>query len=278
MPSTAAVGTPSSPDQGAHVRVQRVAVAAIAAAAFFTGCATDPSVFEDATVDADIAVSAGEAMAASIAEMIANEAAASLPLVAGGGPTANATTVSRSRICYDAADAVVANCSPMSSVRKIVTNLTIDGTREGTRPDAGGSWTGAVHRVMSDTTRRDFNTATPPAEVSRTHSGVTTGNDTTTFVQGDFTRKASEALRDTVKALKFNLPRASNPWPASGSIVRVTTVKVTVTKGTRSESRDLTRRVTITFPADAQGNVVLTVNETTCNLNLVTRRVTDCER
>ena len=264
------------------MRVQTVAVAVVAAA-FFAGCdSTDPSVFEDATVTADLAASAGEAMAASIAEMTANEVAASMPMVmtADGSP-ANAVTVNRSRTCYDAADAVVASCAPMSSVRKIVTNVTIDGTREGSRTTAGGTdatWTGAVHRTMSDTIRRAFNTATPPVEQSRTHSGVTTGNDTTTFTEGDFTRKASEFIRDTVKALRFDLPRSSNPWPAAGSIVRVTTVKVTVSKGTRSESRDMTRRVTVTFPPDAQGNVVLTINDTVCNLNLVTRRVTNCQR
>ena len=174
------------------MRVQTVAVAVIAAA-FFAGCdSTDPSVFEDATVTADLAASAGEAMAASIAEMTANEAAASMPMVIGAdGTPANATTVARSRTCYDAADVVVANCSPMSSVRKIVTNVTIDGTREGTRTTTGGTdatWTGAVHRVMSDTIRRAFSTATPPVELSRTHSGVTTGNDTTTFTEGDFTQ------------------------------------------------------------------------------------------
>lgn len=263
------------------MKIERIAIAAVIATAFVSGCeSTDPSVFEDATVTADLAASAGEAMAASIAEMSANQAAAGM-MVVGTDPTANAVTVQRSRTCYDAADAVVANCLPLSSVRKIVTNLTIDGTREGSRTTGGGteaSWTGAVHRVMADTIRREFNTAAPPAEVSRTHAGITTGNDTTTFTEGDFTRKASESIRDTVKQVKFNLPRSSNPWPVSGSIVRVTTVKATVTKGDRSESRDMTRRITVTFPPDAQGNVVLTINETTCNLNLVTRRVTNCQR
>ena len=261
------------------MRVQRAAVAAVVAAAFFTGCdSTDPSVFKDDVVTADIAASAGEAMAASIAEMVANEAAASMPMVVSDAPTANASTIG-SRTCYDGADAVVANCQPMSSVRRIVTNVTINGTREGSRATTGGgesSWIGVVHRVMSDTVRRTFNSATPPVEVSRTHSGVTTGNDTTTFTEGDFTRRASETARDTVKALRFDLPRSSNPWPAAGSIVRATTVKVTVTKGSLSESREMSRRVTITFPADAQGNVVLLINDTTCNLNLVTRRVTNC--
>ena len=265
------------------MRVNRIAVATVVAAAFFAGCdTTDPSVFQDAAVTADIAASAGDAMVQSVAEMTANEVAASMPMILSvDGAPANATTVNRSRTCYDAADAVVANCSPIASVRKIVTNVTIDGTRDGTRPSGNGgeaTWTGAVHRVMSDTIRRDFNTATTPQEVSRTHSGITTGNDTTTFTESDFTRKASEQVRDTIKAVKFNLPRSSNPWPVSGSIVRVTTVKVTVTKGALSESRDMTRRVTVTFPPDAQGNVVLTVNETTCSLNLVTRRVTNCQK
>lgn len=271
------------PEQGAFVRVHRLAVATVVAAAFFTGCdSTDPSVFEDATVTADLAASAGEAMAASIAEMTANEVAAAMPMVmSADGPPANATTVNRTRTCYDANDVVVANCSPTSSVRRIVTNVTIDGTREGTRMAANGgesNWTGAVHRAMSDTIRRAFNTAASPAEVSRTHSGITTGNDTTTFTEGDFTRRASESLRDTIKALKFDLPRSSNPWPSQGSIVRVTTVKVTVSKGSLSETRDMTRTVTVTFPADAQGNVTLLINDTQCNLNLVTRRVTNCHK
>ena len=264
------------------MRVQRTVVATFVAAAFFAGCdTTDPSIFQDDAVSEDIAAVAGEAMAASIADMIGNESAAAMPMVVSAdAPSANAVTVGRSRTCYDASDAVLANCLPIASVRRIVTNLTIDGTRSDTRTTARGteaSWTGNVHRVVADTMRRVFNTAQPPAEVSRTHSGFTTGNDTTTFTEGDFTRKASELVRDTVKALRFDLPRSTNPWPAAGSIVRVTSVTATVSKGSVSETRSFTRRVTVTFPADAQGNVVLTVNQMTCNLNLVTRRVTNCK-
>lgn len=264
------------------MRVQTVAVAVVAAT-FFAGCdSTDPSFFEDEVVTEDIAASAGEAMAASIADMIGNESSASMPMViSADAPTANAVTVNRSRTCYDAANAVLTGCTPIASVRRIVTNLTADGTRSDTRTTKRGTesnWNGSVHRIVADTMRRNFNTAQPPAEVSRTHSGFTTGNDTTTFTEGDFTRKASEQLRDTVKALRFDLPRSSNSWPAAGSIVRVTTVTATVSKGTVSETRNFTRRITVTFPADAQGNVVLTINETTCSLNLYTRRVTNCQR
>jgi hypothetical protein len=81
---------------------------------------------------------------------------------------------------------------------------------------------------------------------------------------------------DSVKAVTFALPRSTNPWPISGSIVRTDTVHVTLTKGSTTETRDVTRRVVITFPADAQGNVQITINAKACNLNLVTRRVTNC--
>ena len=264
------------------MNVQRIAVATLIAATFIAGCeSTDPSFYQDDVVTEDLAASAGEAMAASIADMIGNESSASMPMIVGADPTtANAVTTTRSRTCYDGADAVLATCTPIASIRRIVTNLTVDGTRSDTRETKRGtqsSWTGTVHRVVADTMRRTFNTAQPPVEVSRTHSGFSTGNDTTTFTEGDFTRKAAESLRDTVKALRFDLPRSTNPWPAAGSLIRVTTVTATVSKGTLSETRNFTRRVEVTFPADAQGNVSLKINATTCNLNLVTRKVTNCQ-
>ena len=85
------------------------------------------------------------------------------------------------------------------------------------------------------------------------------------------------SVRDSVKAVTWNMPRSSNPWPVSGSIVRVDTVHVTVTKGSQLQSRDVVRNVSVTFPADAQGNVVLTINGKTCNLNLVTHVVSGCQ-
>ncbi len=54
------------------------------------------------------------------------------------------------------------------------------------------------------------------------------------------------------------------------------TLHVTVEGANRSGTRDVQRRAEVTFPADAQGNVVLTVNDLTCNLNLVTHAVTGC--
>jgi len=58
--------------------------------------------------------------------------------------------------------------------------------------------------------------------------------------------------------------------------VRNVAVHVIVTKGAQTDTRDVTKRIEVTFPADAQGNVQLTINATTCNLNLVTHKVTNC--
>ena len=256
----------------------------LAAVAVFgvVGCegttAAIPKLLTDATVTADVATNSGDALASAVQTMTNNETSASLPYVVSNS-VAPALDEVRSRTCYDANGAVVAGCTPLSSVRKIVTHVEINLSRTGTSSTEGGTtktWTGVVHRVSNDTLVRTFNTAQPPAEISRTHSDVTAGHDTTTFAEGTMSRKVSEATRDSVKAVKFNLPRSSNPWPISGSIVRVDTVHATATSSNTTEDRTVVRLVEVDFPPDAQGNVVLKVNDKVCNLNLNTHVVSNC--
>jgi len=135
------------------------------------------------------------------------------------------------------------------------------------------SWTDSVHRVADDTVTRNYNGAT---EQSRTHVGVAVVHDTSSFTGEDVTRHVAEAAHDSVKSVIWNVPRSNNPFPVSGSIVRVDSVHVTFTKGSTTETRDVVRTAQVTFPADAQGNVTLTVNNKTCNLNLVTHHVSNC--
>ena len=276
--------------RAAHYLVPLVgAVAVIGLAACGDTTAATPTLFNDSTTTVDVAASSGDAAAQTVQTMTDNEASAGFTAdyVGSTAPTAffegapvNNLTIARTRTCLDANGAVVAGCSPISSVRKIATHVTADGSRGQTTTTTGGSaaiWTGAVHRVADDATTRIFNTSTPAVETSRSHSAVGTAHDTTSFTEGTLTRKTSEVAHDSVKAVIFTLPRSSNPFPTSGSIVRVDSVHVALTKGTLSETKDLVRVVTITFPADAQGNVVLTVNAKTCNLNLVTHAVTGCK-
>lgn len=262
----------------------RSGVAALLVAVTSCVDSTQPAVFDEAEVTSDIAASAGEAIATALDVMVANQSGASLSTArshhGGHGPGEHSLDVQRTRTCYDENDAVVAGCSPIASVRMIVTHAEIDGNRGGTRVNARGetvTWSGAVHRVMDDTLRRVFDSADPPVETSRIHSGIASANDTTTFSSGTRSRTASETAVDSVRALTWSLPRSTNPWPVSGSIVRRTAVNVTVTDGDRTETRSFTRRIQVTFPADAQGNVELQIDDQTCVLNLVTRRVTGCQ-
>lgn len=242
----------------------------------------DANVVSDSTITADVAVSAGDEIATTIETLTSDEADASLDARPSSdliGAPQLSVTVNRTRTCYDAAGAVVAGCTPLSSVRKIVTHVTRDGSRSATSATEGGksiTWSGAAHRTSDDTLTRNFDTANPPNETSRTHAGITVGFDTTAFASSQSTRDMSEAFTDRILNVTWNVPRSSNPFPVSGSITRADTVHVVVTRGTTTKTRDTTRNVEVDFPADAQGNVVLKVNDKTCNLNLVTHVVSNC--
>ena len=227
----------------------------------------------DAAIQSNVAASAGDAAASQIAWMIANEAAAALPSsqpsfnILGSPPVTETFNFTRTRVCLDASNVVVTNCTPLSSVRKVATHLQLDGSR------VGPNFVGAVHRVHDDTTTRVLNVA-GTADSLRVHNGVTASHDTTTFT--DSTRSALhiENATDSVRAITWRLPRSTNPWPISGSYVRNVAVHASFTHNSVTETRDVVKRVEVDFPADAQGNVVLKIDAKTCNLNLVTHAVT----
>ena len=271
-----------------HVPRLALVVIAITTSGFaLASCSSDrstaalPSLYSDSIATLDVATTSGDAVSTSLETMNANEAA-SLSfdvLRSAAAPTAS-VSVNRTKTCYDGSGVIVAACSPISSVRKIVTHVTMDGSRGSSTSVTGGTdaaWSGALHRVSNDTTVRNFSTATPSTELSRTHSDVIVGHDTTLFRQGTATRNHVEVYHDTVKGVTWNMPRSSNPFPVSGSIVRVDSVHVTVSKDSQTETRDKVRVVEVSFPADAQGNVVLKVNDKTCSLNLVSHAVTNCK-
>jgi hypothetical protein len=266
------------------VHIKRIVTLSLSSTAIAAAACSDvldiPAFVNDSVVEAEMAVTAGDAIATAIADMAANEADAGLQAISSSAMySAIDPTYSRSRTCYDGSDAVVANCNPIALVRRIVTHVTFDGTREGSSGTEGGvpsTWVANIHLVADDTVRRIYNTSQPPVETSRSHSALITGRDTVTFTQGPFTRYVTSASDDSVRAVTWNLPRSQNPFPVSGSIVRRVDWRVTASGENRSVQRDLSRRVEVSFPADAQGNVVLTINELTCNLNLVTHVVSEC--
>jgi hypothetical protein len=252
-----------------------VAAAVIGLAACSKDSAAPASLIDDTQVTADVATSAGEAIANDLAGLLANELNGALPTAGLSfdlfGMRGDSLTTTRTKTCYDAAGAVVANCAP-STTRRIVFHVVMDGFR------SGPNVTGRVHRVRDWTLTRTFTTAAPPVEVSRTHDGVGSSADTLTYANAttNVTRVHNEFSVDSTVGVTFNLPHATNPWPVSGKMIRNVSLHVVVDSPTRHETRDVTKRVEVDYPADAQGNVVLHVNDKTCNLNLVTRAVTGC--
>jgi hypothetical protein len=238
------------------------------------------SLFNDSTVTADVAASSGDAMATVVTGMAGNETSVGMAAPAIGFSIAGnlADYGNRNRTCYDSTGAVVAACSPLSSVRKIITTASLNTTRTDTNSVTGGATTilsGAVHRVWTDTLFRNFTSGT---ETSRTHSGLQASHDTTTFSNSgtSVSRTHDESAVDSARGVTWNLPRSSNPFPVSGYIVRVDTVHATFTNATTSSSKTEVKVVKITFPADSQGNVTLTIDDKSCTLNLVTHKVTNC--
>lgn len=231
---------------------------------------TTPSLLSDAQIEADVAATSGAAIALEVDHMIGHESGGPF---ASAGPAATPPTVDvevvRTRTCYDASDAVQANCDPQTTAR-VVISMTVDGTIADTTRD-GGTFSAAIHRV------RDHEiSGLLGNDTTRVHNGVGTSDDTTRFSGPRGTRDATESSVDSVRNIVFRLPRSSNPWPVSGSIVRRVSGTVTLAGDNREGTRSYDRRVEVVFPADAQGNVTLNVNDRTCNLNLVTRRVTSC--
>jgi hypothetical protein len=263
------------------MRSTRLAIPAAFALSMFAACgdptSSDSSLFDDTAVTQDVAASAGDAIGLMLSTMVDNEVSAGGEPPATTPPTEIGVNVTRTRACYDSSGAPVTNCLPFSSVRMIVAAVSLHGNRSSTRTNAAGqtvTWTGSLHRTSNDTARRVFVNTT---ETSRVHTDVAVGHDTTTFIDGLFMRKIAELVQDSAKNVTFNLPRSSNPYPVSGSIVRRSTATVSISKEDKHFSRDVSHRVEVVFPADAQANVTLKVDARTCQLNLVTHAVTNCQ-
>jgi hypothetical protein len=257
--------------------IQLVLAAGLVGLAACKENASPAAVIDEATVTADVAASAGDAMATAVAGMTGNETTVGMAAPALG-LSGNNADFNRSRTCYDGTGAVVAGCTPLSSVRMVVTTATLNTTRSDTTTLLGGAtigFSGAVHRAWTDTLTRNFTSNT---ETSRTHSGLQTVHDTTSFSSDQISRVHEEAATDSIRGVTWNLPRLSNPFPVAGYIVRVDTVHVDWTGPNGSQTRDEVKTIKVTFPPiDAQGNVTLTINGTSCTLNLVTHRVSNCQ-
>lgn len=248
-----------------RMRLALTSLAALAVAGL-AACSntTAPASASDTSLATDLASSAGDAIATDVTQMIGNEQYGGFngPALAGAATDSSNFTTSRTRTCYGAQGNVV-TCGQGLTYSMVIT-LQLDGTR------IGDGFTAIVHRQ-----RHDSISGLDSASTQRTHNGFGSSQDTTTFTRDATTRTADVASADTVSDLVFKLPHASNPWPVSGQIIRNLNATFTVT-GAQTSTRTISRRVVVTFPADAEGNVQIQVGTLTCNLNLVTHKVTGC--
>jgi hypothetical protein len=242
-------------------------ICALAAVAGLVACSdvNAPSDLTDTQMAADLAASSGDAIATDVGQAILNEGSfAGAPGLERSAMAALDTSqidASRTRTCYDAQDNVV-TCGPGAVSMRVT--ATIDGTVQ------RGNFTGIIHRTRDLTI-----TGLGSGSTTRTHNGVGTSNDTTNFTGARGTRFARESASDSIINLVFQLPHASNPWPVSGQIVRNVDANITLTRPDNTTiTRTIDRRVVVTFPADAQGNVAIQVGDLSCTLNLVTHHVT----
>lgn len=259
-------------------------IVAVAVAVAACNETSTPSLVTEADITADVATVSGDAIAEHVGQLIMNEQFAGLQGVESpwlnppdgphgpGGPPG--VDVQRSRTCFDEAGQPQAQCDPLTTA-SILFALSMNGSfsRTAVRPSPSGpdtvSMSASIHRSQNLTISGLLGT-----ETSRTHDGHGTSNDTTSFASSrGFARTLRESAVDSIQSVVFNLPRSTNPWPVAGRIVRVVTGTVTVTHNGQTETRAIDRRVVVTFPADSQGNVTIQINDRTCTLNLVTRRV-----
>lgn len=94
--------------------------------------------------------------------------------------------------------------------------------------------------------------------------------DSSTYTVNGVTRLFAYTAYDTAAALTFTMPRSENPFPASGSISR--NLELHFTAG--GFDKTLTRSAKITFNGTSVAQ--LQVGALTCNLDLVTRVVSNC--
>ena len=260
------------------MRCARIAVPAAFILAL-AGCGDRPTVVPDVplvdeeALTRDVALSAADAFSYLIDNLRGHE-----EWVSRGPPYAVHATTDRSWIvgrineCYDAAGARVSMCLPFASVRMFVTDGFMDGTRRSPSTSTV-SWAGVLHHVINDTTARIFTGGT---ETARVHNGFESSHDTTVFVDS-LHRRLAETTVDSVKGLTFQLPHAPRALPVSGSIVRRVVGRVEITREGTSVTHDFTRRIEVTFPADADGSVVATIDGKACRLRLREFVPTGCQ-
>lgn len=109
------------------------------------------------------------------------------------------------------------------------------------------------------------------AETQRSWHGGGTRDDSA-HVQGDGVMRTTRIVSsDVFDNIVYKLPRATFPFPQSGTITHDVAVSSTVPNGTEVTNRSGTRQVVVTFNGTQFASVM--VGSTACTLDLVTRAI-----
>jgi len=256
-------------------RLTLVCSLAIAATACSSDRAYSPpgTVLTDVRVSEDVAVTAGLAASASIADEAQS-------------PSDHGTTTK----CTYAATTGLWACAPNVNMQGLTATRTyqyfdraglpmqyydslatarIEYTSKSDGPIGNGTAVaGITHRTAAQTLSGLIG-----AETTREWDGFGVSADTVTYHDASGTRRYAGVQLDSVKKVVYAQPRLRGSYPVSGQIVRVANYLVTQ-QGDGSESRSVLRTIVTTFNGTA--TVPLRLGAIFCTLHLDTHAVDGC--
>ena len=283
-----------------NFRNSMLSAAAMLLALGASACSTDlsgPSTIDDTQIDADIALTSGDAVASEIAGFSDNVAAAgsfttvvspsfnlnvgsggSQPRFAGISPscayasgryTCSATTeqgmsVSRSFAFYDAGGNALQNFDA-TKVESVNFQAQIDGNFQ-----RDIVWSVGVHRTRNATVSGLISSAP-----QRKWNGVGAGADTIMHIGLDGVRSLAGTAADTVRNVVMPGKDAATQLPLSGTVVVAVDYTASLEGATGSVSKEVKRKVVVTFDGTTSAN--LQIGAVNCVLHLDTHAVDSCQ-
>lgn len=275
--------------------------AAMFLAAGAVACSSDltgPPALSDAQISADVAVASGDAVASNVAGFTDNVAAAgSFTMVApsytinapgygtsgqpsfstvasnctysAGRYTCTATTenglaVVRSFAFYDASGATLQTFDS-TKVESVNFQAKIDGSFQ-----REVVWTAGVHRTRNHTVSGLIS-----MKPQRKWNGVGSSTDTLSHVGLDGIRTIAGTSADTVTNVVMPGKAAPSQIPLSGTVIVAANYTATLQTATGSTSKQVTRRVVVTF--DGTVTPKLQIGALICTLHLDTHKVDGCQ-
>ena len=109
---------------------------------------------------------------------------------------------------------------------------------------------------------------------TRIWNGAGSSTDTTVHREGAATRTYTGVSVDTLKAVTYTAERSTNPYPLSGSYIRVMNYTV-VSIGKSTETTTVSQRAVVTFNGTA--DVPIQLGVFSCTLHIDTHKVDGCK-